>query len=287
MNSLTDIAWYIVPDKSIDIQTYGPIKYESYNFYIKFRNIKNAPEYPFGFIITLQNPPKGVVTLDLTICRYRYSDEKKYEKSLRFYDCCNSDTVYMGYSYNKLIEKKEYSEKYLCFHFKFSNIQIIKPSTEEANFKISIEKDWHLPESFIGKEHKKILQSPFQGHSGLINQGETCYMNSALQLLFHLNVFRKLIYSLDGKNDSMIYNLQLLFCKMERKKICKTAKLTKSFGNYNISKQRDVVEFINNFFDSLLRRIGEDDGEKILNIFSGNTLNYIKEEGKENGEENK
>ena len=66
------------------------------------------------------------------------------------------------------------------------------------------------------------MQCPY---IGLINQSSTCYMNSFLQYLYMYKEFRAILFSLDVKpeskeeeKDSIPYQLQKLFCKLNLKK---------------------------------------------------------------------
>ena len=69
------------------------------------------------------------------------------------------------------------------------------------------------------------------GYVGLVNAGNTCYMNSFLQTLYHLSEFKRIVYKADYKNDSgtpdIASSLQRLFYNMTfAKKAVTTSDLT-------------------------------------------------------------
>lgn len=42
-----------------------------------------------------------------------------------------------------------------------------------------------------------LPQSESKAYKGIVNQGNTCYMNSYLQVLYHIQKFRQLIFDLE------------------------------------------------------------------------------------------
>jgi ubiquitin carboxyl-terminal hydrolase 7 len=67
---------------------------------------------------------------------------------------------------------------------------------------------------------------------GLINQGNTCYMNSYLQMLFHIGKLRNIVFCLNetipGKFPA---TLQSVFYKLANdSKPVSTEQLSKSYG---------------------------------------------------------
>ena len=121
--------------------------------------------------------------------------------------------------------------------------------------------------------------------SGLKNQGATCYMNSILQVLYHIPAFRRIVYSMPttGTEDiekSVPLNLQALFCKMQfTKNVCSTTDLTDSFG-WNKSyatKQQDVVEFERELISNLEEKLKETEfAGHISSLFTGKIKTFIK-----------
>ncbi|XP_047971318.1 ubiquitin C-terminal hydrolase 12-like isoform X2 [Salvia hispanica] len=88
------------------------------------------------------------------------------------------------------------------------------------------------------------------GFVGLKNQGATCYMNSLLQTLYHIPLFRKAVYHMptnvnDMPSASIPLAMQRLFYKLQYSDTSvATKELTKSFGwdNYESFLQHDVQE---------------------------------------------
>eukprot|EP01059_Diplonema_ambulator_P003543 TRINITY_DN13247_c1_g1_i2.p1 TRINITY_DN13247_c1_g1~~TRINITY_DN13247_c1_g1_i2.p1 ORF type:complete len:456 (+),score=152.06 TRINITY_DN13247_c1_g1_i2:60-1370(+) len=82
---------------------------------------------------------------------------------------------------------------------------------------------------------------------GLVNQGATCYLNSLLQALYHLTVFRNGVFRLPADKDPVVKAMQVLFIKMESADVpVATENLTESFGwdSYESYKQHDVQELL-------------------------------------------
>jgi ubiquitin carboxyl-terminal hydrolase 7 len=75
------------------------------------------------------------------------------------------------------------------------------------------------------------------GLIGLKNNSNCCYLNSVLQLLFHLPSFRRLVFDVDpidpqiAVRDNILLNLQLLFAQLQKSKTPPSASgLMVSFG---------------------------------------------------------
>ena len=115
---------------------------------------------------------------------------------------------------------------------------------------------------------------------GIKNQGMTCYLNSAIQALFHIPAFRKKVYEEDFLNDKksnttssrekILHSLQLLFCELETsKEPASTIDLTKSFGwsGSEAYIQHDVQEFLTIFLEKF--------HDSITSIFQGEFSSII------------
>lgn len=116
---------------------------------------------------------------------------------------------------------------------------------------------------------------------GLLNQGATCYLNTVIQILFHIPEMRAIIYGMNvdcGKPDeqNVVLNLQVLFAKMESStEACSTQDLTTSFGwkGTETHIQHDVQEFWNVLLANLeaKTRTGAIDG-----LFKGKYRQYVR-----------
>ena len=122
------------------------------------------------------------------------------------------------------------------------------------------------------------------GYVGLKNQGATCYMNSLLQTLFHLPLFRQAVYQLptsdaDVPAKSIPLAMQTLFYKLQfDAKSVGTKDLTQSFGwdSYEAFQQHDVQELNRVLCDNLEGKMkGTAVDGTIDKLFKGHMLNYI------------
>ncbi|OHT06318.1 Clan CA, family C19, ubiquitin hydrolase-like cysteine peptidase [Tritrichomonas foetus] len=139
--------------------------------------------------------------------------------------------------------------------------------------------------SMIFTPIEKPIIPPTTQYSGLKNQGATCYMNSILQVLYHIPSFRKIVYSIPIKevDDYAKYvplNLQSLFWKMQfTKSSCSTVDLTRSFGwsHSDTTKQHDVVEFERELLQNLENKIDDPQlSGQMSYLFTGKMRTFIK-----------
>ena len=91
---------------------------------------------------------------------------------------------------------------------------------------------------------------------GLVNSGMTCYLNSLLQCLFHLKIFRQNVFNISKETKSNIaLAMRVLFTRMQiAYKPVSTRDLTKAFGwetNEYLFEQHDVQELTRLLLDRL------------------------------------
>ncbi|KAK8852923.1 hypothetical protein M9Y10_017917 [Tritrichomonas musculus] len=198
-----------------------------------------------------------------------------------------------------------------------------KESKSKKNKKLEEQEDESVKEK-KAKKNKKLEDESVKGNKekknkkleeicpyiGLSNLGATCYMNSAIQVLFHTPLFRKKVLTFDtgitnvndisavknveNKYKLILIHLQSLFYQMihlmEDQKQSKfhkdyisTAQLTRSFGwtEQEISTQQDVHEFMINFFE-VLDDCSRSKKDSITDIFKGQIITSIsrKKDGK-------
>ncbi|CAD2221960.1 Ubiquitin carboxyl-terminal hydrolase/ICP0-binding domain of Ubiquitin-specific protease 7, putative [Angomonas deanei] len=137
-------------------------------------------------------------------------------------------------------------------------------------------------ETSVGKATptSQKLEGAFIGSVGIYNEGTTCYLNSLLQLMFHINYFRSSVYRIPVENgkgegeDVPVYQaLQELFFQMqERKCPVRARRLTKAFGwgPEELLIQQDIQEMATLLRDNLEEKMKGTVTEGAINqIFVG------------------
>lgn len=126
-----------------------------------------------------------------------------------------------------------------------------------------------------------------EGYTGIINEAATCYMNSMLQTLNVLGLFKKAVFQIpiseeeyNGKTNSVALSLQRLFYDlMKDTSPISTDRLVRSFGwgREQISIQHDVQEFNLLLSDVMEKKMKGTPGEGTFSkLFEGKLINYIK-----------
>ena len=119
---------------------------------------------------------------------------------------------------------------------------------------------------------------------GLKNQGATCYMNSVIQMLFHIPAFRRLIYAMpigkEPEEKNIPLNLQRLFCLLQMDdRPVSTKNLIQSFGwtsDYAF-QQNDIQEFIRLLISNLEDKMkGTSQDGEVAALFKGKLNHYIR-----------
>jgi ubiquitin C-terminal hydrolase len=139
----------------------------------------------------------------------------------------------------------------------------------------------NTPERVLGNYSSKL----YTGLVGLENLGATCYLNSLLQMLFHINAFRKAVYELPHKEENMgstTYTLALQnvfrHLQMSDKEV-NTQELLTAFGwtSQDAFAQQDVQEMMRILLDKLEEKMkGTVVDGAIRNLFCGTVRSYIK-----------
>jgi ubiquitin carboxyl-terminal hydrolase 7 len=88
---------------------------------------------------------------------------------------------------------------------------------------------------------------------GLVNEGNTCYMNTILQSLYHLRRIRRNIFNIYTQEDSPIFAIQTVFYNMlkSEKGAVKSIDLLKSLDLPDWNRQQDVQEIFSKLLDLL------------------------------------
>ncbi|KAK6089588.1 hypothetical protein P3W45_001470 [Vairimorpha bombi] len=111
------------------------------------------------------------------------------------------------------------------------------------------------------------------GYNGLRNLGATCYINSFMQGLFHINKFKNDIFSCEPKNKILF--LQKLFYKMENedKPIDSTEFVVNNVWDNNLHLHQDIHEFSKIFFDMVEKESKRK--EIVESLIQGHVVNFI------------
>ncbi|KAK8885873.1 hypothetical protein M9Y10_041330 [Tritrichomonas musculus] len=180
---------------------------------------------------------------------------------------------YFNIKNNQLTSPASNEDEHKLFNKNGSNTDINKGNDNDSQQKI--------------QKTKKDSDGDANKYNGLYNQGATCYINSAIQALYHIPLFRKTIYDIPTENEedqtkSVPLNLQCLFYNLQcGKKTCSTIMLTTSFGweKDEVYRQQDIEEFLKkliSILDDIMKKI-PNMKDKISFLFEGKTIQTIKD----------
>ncbi|EAX94686.1 Clan CA, family C19, ubiquitin hydrolase-like cysteine peptidase [Trichomonas vaginalis G3] len=158
-------------------------------------------------------------------------------------------------------------------------IELSKDDTSVKSELLKILSVYH--KSFDNENTNQILMNHSENKfRGLKNLGATCYMNSALQVLFNIPEFSNtLLESNIKKNkDEWLERLQILFAKMKYfpDSVIDTSKFAEKWLDFDkqpidVSKQEDSLEFLQMVLDK-----ANDNLPGIANKFTGQIVSEIK-----------
>ena len=119
---------------------------------------------------------------------------------------------------------------------------------------------------------------------GLHNLGATCYLNALLQMLYHVNVFRRAVYEMPFESESFgssgSLSLQALFKNLQLSKdTVSTIDLTRAFGwtSADAFMQQDVQEMMRVLLDQIEEKMrGTPCDGKVGSLFAGTLKSFIK-----------
>ena len=122
------------------------------------------------------------------------------------------------------------------------------------------------------------------GMVGLENLGATCYLNALLQMLYHLNAFRRAVYEMPNEGEeiqnSTTLALQSLFHRLQTDvDQVTTRELTKAFGWNSLDSfmQQDVQEMMRILLDKLEEKMkGSSVEHAIKTLFCGKVKSYVR-----------
>ncbi|MCQ2817259.1 MAG: hypothetical protein MJ252_08345 [archaeon] len=134
---------------------------------------------------------------------------------------------------------------------------------------------------------KRFAGMPNLGLNGIINEGATCYINSMLQTLNSISMFKKAIFQIPTQNDSYANSvtlcLQKLFYDLMTNKgySASTKFLLNSFGwsKEQIQIQHDILEFnlkLNEVIQNKVNTTEFKEKDIFKFLFQGKIKNYIK-----------
>ena len=113
--------------------------------------------------------------------------------------------------------------------------------------------------------------------SGLQNPrpiSATCYMNCVLQLLFHISVFRQMVFDIqlseeNARFERVLRALQVLYAQMSKPGVYSTEEFTKALGWTTEARaiQHDTMDFLTSFLSYLESKCSPEFQQKLKDLF--------------------
>ena len=254
--TLDGYTWRLLLFPSGNRAVYPPNYHDTIALYVQWMHERSpAPQQPHRFALELVPPPPAAG-------REPVPSWKK--ESQHVFTLAENDR-----GFNPFIGVKELPA-------------YLHPPQQSLHIRVELERLRFAPSSAYNYLDATYDSKAMTGFVGLKNQGATCYMNSLLQTLYHLPLFRHLLYSLPTSSDttnSVPLSLQRVFYQLQNSNHAVSTKLlTQAFG-WNSSEswqQHDVQEFSRVLLDNISERVKktEMDG-KADALFAGKSQMYI------------
>ena len=245
-----------------------PLKAGNYTFIVTAT--KGTGTVPFlDLKVEMENPPQTAFKTSITLTiKNRQNESESITKTQIETFTRNFHVIYFS-NFISLRALTEEKEKYFDEN---NNLNIY------CTFSSSFEQQSSMFN--FGTESRETT-----GYVGLQNQGATCYMNSMLQMLFHIPAFRQTVYDMPtadvvDQEKSIPLQLQCLFYNLQFSPTAVSTKdLTDSFGwrTQDIMVQHDVQEFNRVLMSTLERKLhGTPLENNLMSIFRGKNRSVIR-----------
>mmetsp|Transcript_12487 Transcript_12487/g.18677 ORF Transcript_12487/g.18677 Transcript_12487/m.18677 type:complete len:438 (+) Transcript_12487:49-1362(+) len=131
------------------------------------------------------------------------------------------------------------------------------------------------------EESRKVEEQKHQTkYCGIRNQGATCYLNSILQMMYHIKPFKESLFSIEARDGAPVRELQRLYADMHERqnkdmqatrRAVSTKKLIKSFGWTDEAAfiQHDIQELFQVLRNHLEEQFEDTLAEGGMDIFKG------------------
>ena len=130
------------------------------------------------------------------------------------------------------------------------------------------------------KDSYSIINTEYKYNNiGFINLGATCYINSLLQILYHIEEFRESILYCDvvDEEQNVLNEISIIYFSLKsyKDKYYNPISFIKNYENeiIDINHQQDVHEFMLNLIDKLENRLKNTKNENLMKYFFQLTLN--------------
>lgn len=219
---------------------------------------------------SLAKVPQNKITADLTKNDQKSSGASMDTTISKGIEIPPKDHQKINLSKNDQNTSKNYDDQTVTFRPKQAKITDIEPDDSKESLD-----DYS---TVVANKNNLAAKKSCASYVGLQNQGATCYMNSFIQVLFHLPFFRKLLFELSPEDPS-IDGLKQLFIQMQTAtdKV-DTSDLIRALGwtEENALQQQDAQEFFILIIDRVEKCIKDQNKRQMVNSwFNGKTSSSI------------